>query len=221
MKALLKVVECPTTGELGLKIEGVRMMEGMYAANEGRLIAHDLIEHVNGVEKIGTIHDELEALGGVWFTRGQYSDISRPQLHSAHDDIAADLTNLCRLYIESNVTLKPYISRSCVHSFDDDFDCCIEVAKNYLDSELESYSCNVESVLYFMDQAKMRMRVGARKAQRKYKTAVWANSLFWDIADVVEPWAKHCDYEFDTYELHYGRGIQTRVDIHTDYVNYY
>jgi hypothetical protein len=36
--------------------------------------AHDIIEHINGWWNIGTVEDELEALGAAWYCRGQWQD---------------------------------------------------------------------------------------------------------------------------------------------------
>lgn len=40
------------------------------AAYDGRLVAHDVLEHQNGPEAVGGIADEIEALGGAYFIRG-------------------------------------------------------------------------------------------------------------------------------------------------------
>ena len=61
----LQVAEDQLSGELGLKIKGMRATEGM-AMGSGLLVAHDLLEHQNGLRAIGSVGDELEALGGIW-----------------------------------------------------------------------------------------------------------------------------------------------------------
>lgn len=49
-----------------------RMTRGDHveSAMDARVFAHDLVEHVNGVCEIGSIDDELEALGALWLIRG-------------------------------------------------------------------------------------------------------------------------------------------------------
>lgn len=42
---------------------------GLCPRHQARL-AHDLLEHVNGLQLIGSWEDELEATGSFWFTRG-------------------------------------------------------------------------------------------------------------------------------------------------------
>jgi len=64
-------------------------------------IAHDLVEHVNGLEAIGTIGDELMALGAMWKCRGQWGDMQRTEYSSnltAQQYIAGELPELYYQY---------------------------------------------------------------------------------------------------------------------------
>lgn len=56
-------------------------------------LAHDIVEHVNGLDKIGTVEDELMALGAVWVTRGQWGGISQNRHITAtpYEQIATDV----------------------------------------------------------------------------------------------------------------------------------
>jgi len=74
---ILNARNCPTTGELGLIPRGITMGEGYVAATEGELIAHDILEHQNGLSAIGSVDDELEALGGLYFVRGWSGQLRR------------------------------------------------------------------------------------------------------------------------------------------------
>ena len=42
--------------------------------SQGNLAAHDIVEHLDGVENIGPVEDELQALAAVWYCRGQFGD---------------------------------------------------------------------------------------------------------------------------------------------------
>ena len=42
---------------------------GMHAWNYGRGMAHDILEHINGVEYIGSYADEIQALGAGYYVR--------------------------------------------------------------------------------------------------------------------------------------------------------
>lgn len=61
-----------------LKVKTVRFTTGLLAegmrdwldpAISGDLVAHDALEHCNGYKAIGSVHDELQALGAVAFVR--------------------------------------------------------------------------------------------------------------------------------------------------------
>lgn len=59
---------------MGLAIDGMKSF--LDPATDGGILAHDLLEHQNGVEAIGTVHDELMALGAYWYVRGQHGQIN-------------------------------------------------------------------------------------------------------------------------------------------------
>lgn len=56
---------------------------GTYTPGGPVLIAHDIIEHVNGVDAIGTFEDEMMALGAYCYSRQKYS----PDAGDVHNDI--------------------------------------------------------------------------------------------------------------------------------------
>lgn len=94
----LIAIQCPTLRELGLKVDGVRTFDGMVATMDGRLIAHDIVEHQNGPGEIGSVWDELQALGGLWYTRGQFGEIvsGRGDYMDPFDVISREVDNLSR-----------------------------------------------------------------------------------------------------------------------------
>ncbi len=69
--------------ELGFKIKGTTAFEGFMACRNGELTAHDLLEHQNGLAAMGTVWDELEAIGGIWQVRGRHGDMAQewPNMH--------------------------------------------------------------------------------------------------------------------------------------------
>jgi hypothetical protein len=84
----LEAIECPTTGETGFSVAGASVADDYMAATNGALMAHDLLEHLNGFDEIGGIGDELEALGAAWYVRGARS--------VTEDGLAGDVANLVR-----------------------------------------------------------------------------------------------------------------------------
>lgn len=64
------VVAKDHNGEVGLMIVGTENNEKIDACRIALLIAHDLVEHQNGVDVMGTAIDEFQALGAIQCGRG-------------------------------------------------------------------------------------------------------------------------------------------------------
>lgn len=188
------------TGENGLVVKGLPCLEDeAMATTEGRLIAHDLLEHVNGIKYIGSIGDELEALGAAWFIRGQNGDIIRGYYtsnRSSEEIIAGDVANLAVKYVQSfeGFGKDPKNTKK----LDDDdieesFKEIILKAKDSAISELECYFDSEEEeeektqfLEEFLKHALGFMRTGYRKAVRKYNDdSGSANYLFWNITEAI------------------------------------
>jgi hypothetical protein len=204
----LVVDEDKDYGTTGLFVEENRFRDGMNASTSGVLMAHDLIEHVNGVREIGPINDELEAMGAIWFTRGQHWDIVRDNPYGAarppQEHIAADLSRMFCVWSYGEHA-SPLRNRAGDHEHDlrDCIDHARSDARNELDDSRTDFS---ELWREYSHIALTRMRAGFRKARRMYGDS--ANELFWAIAEAVEPHAKSAEsgdwspgFEF---ELTYG-----------------
>jgi hypothetical protein len=203
----LKCIRDRETGELGLVVRGMKVSHYPSAANEGLLIAHDLIEHVNGIAKIGSIDDELEALGGVWFTRGHISDIRRDgrgSMVSAEDNLASDVINLARIY-NDGVNFRSAVPRTRSHLHDDAFNEIIRLARDMVSSEIDEEYRNAERLDAFFSAALHYLRSGFNKAKCKHGTWQAANCKFWNIAEAVDPHAKRPEFEGMEYRLTYSR----------------
>ena len=90
-KVILKTIT-DSEGTTGIVVEGMKRIQYPSAAQEGFLIAHDLLEHVNGIEAIGSVDDELEAMGGCWFVRGKSGQMRRDNygsMYSPEETIAS------------------------------------------------------------------------------------------------------------------------------------
>ena len=56
-----------------------------------------------------------------------------------------------------------------------------------------------------------------RRFEGKLKTSrYYANSLFWEIAEAVEPFAKHCEFEGQRYRLSYGNGEAHCIEVYDE-----
>lgn len=196
------------TGELGLKVAAVTNHPEMYAAREGRLIAHDILEHVNGPEEIGDVGDELEALGAIWYIRGRNCDLSRDGTGSAygpHENVASDVAEMLRKCICDPSEFPALGKRTQGHDMDDDFHEIINYGQKSARAELRAceQTFKQSDVERFCRVTLSRMRTGYRKAERKYKN-VDANGAFWNIAEVVTKAAKHIEYDGQRFEVRYN-----------------
>jgi len=171
----------------------------------GVLVAHDLVEHVNGWRNIGTVEDEMEACGGIWFCRGQYGDISRDgsgSMHTPEHHVSVEIANNLR-YITNRRLDVIYTEAG------DAEDALQEIwqdgwkgvrseildESDWLDAEQKAnVRFNYQQVIHWM-------RSGYRKAAKRYGSGMSANRLFWNIHDTIEgyKWAE----EWNEYELQY------------------
>jgi hypothetical protein len=197
----LRSFEDQDLGEVGLGIVGMKLKGGS-AAMRGLLIAHDLLEHQNGIGAIGSVGDELEALGGVWYVRGQHDDINRncTNWHAPEVHIASDVINLAR-YFSNGAPLRVRVPKTREHFQDDAFREIIEIAKSHQEESFEGEG------QYYIDALHL-MRAGYNKAQTRFGNSYkcMANSQFWSIAEAVDRHAKHLDYEGQEFRLSYGKG---------------
>lgn len=208
----LRVIRDENTGEVGLALADMRITHETNAATEGLLIAHDVVEHVNGADAIGSIDDELEALGAIWYVRGQYSDLRRDGVGSAytvHENIAADITRMFADFFHgAHVDLSPM--RTHPTDADDDFREIINLALADMRNEVRDAGTPeqelAEREAEYIAVCLPRMRRGYRKARNKYDRygRFAANSLFWAIAGAVDRALKHHElFEGQEFTLHY------------------
>jgi hypothetical protein len=218
--ATLLTAEDSETGLTGLIVKGLpRPMNGTTnTATEGLLIAHDLIEHVNGVQHIGTINDELEALGAMWYVRGQHGDLHRNRLaaeYSVEDNIAADVVQMFTDHIfGSPVDYYGRVGRDCERQHtracnaDEALRLIMRIAADEQRRELGSYAAQAKAGAMWPAYAALcldLMRTGYRKAYRRWERhgRFAANNAFWEIAYAVDPYAKHCEYVGQRFQLTY------------------
>lgn len=205
---ILEAFRDEMTGDVGLGLADMRRDETTNAAvgsEGGVMIAHDLIEHVNGAGLIGTIDDELEALGAIWFVRGQFEDLNRyrDSIYSAHENISSDVARMFRDFVEGGqyVDLSPPRTRAC--EADDDLNEILEDATRSWHEDMYETEKGRAAWPQYRAACLARMRIGYRKARAKYKSAREANNLFWAIADAVNPCTRNA-YEGARCELRYG-----------------
>lgn len=180
MKYELQARRDDSTGELGLALAAVDIPDQPMVDVDGINIAHDIVEHVNGFARIGTIADELEALGAIWYVRGQWGRLCgerEPEL-----GIARDVTRMWEDYAAGVCfpTEHALAKKTRRHCYAEDALRTI-IAEAGLPREAKRYA----------DAVLILMRTGYAKARRKYEPRgrFFANSLFWSIQEAVAPHA--------------------------------
>lgn len=87
-----RIIHTVDDGGEGWRFKRLRACNGMpMNTNEAFTIAHDLLEHQNGLDRIGSIADELEALGGMIYIR-------RNMGVAVYDLITHDIKSLWELW---------------------------------------------------------------------------------------------------------------------------
>jgi len=192
-------------GELGLMLDDVHQMDYPSVAMEGRLIAHDILEHQNGLHNIGSIGDELEAVGAVWHVRGRWGDIIRDNvnINSSEQHLASDICNMAMIFA-GGVGLHFPVPRTYSHSDDETFEHIMELGRMSYRSEMESQTGEpVPPIPEYFDACLHYMRSGYNKSNRRFGSGFRSNNLFWEIAEAVDPYAKHVEFEGQRFRLGY------------------
>lgn len=198
---LLDVKQDGQSGELGFVLRGIPFNTDLFmASTDGVLLAHDIMEHVNGLESIGTVEDECQALGGIWWVRGQYGDLRRDNIGSALSveyNIGADISRMYEELNSAGETIKEPTEppRRLIKQLEDmeySFRKIIEEAEKGVRSEWSSYHdddvIDEAHLKHYLDTTYHWMCIGIRKATRRHRKAWEANQKFWDIANAFKPY---------------------------------
>jgi hypothetical protein len=213
----------------GLVIKGTESFEGLMADRTGLLTAHDLLEHPNGVKHMGKVWDELEALGGIWYIRGQHGDMmtDHRNYHSPAVNVASDVTRMFSEY-SSDPDNGPGGLRigSRPHDFDEDFMEIISVARKDIpnefndmgngspDEDANGWSPELHALFEeYLKLALHRMRSGFRKAERRFErdgASIWnGHNLFYAVKMAVKEAIPNIEFEGQEFLLLYGNGEAT------------
>lgn len=196
----------------GLALRGAPVdRDGFMADRDGTLIAHDLLEHVNGPRNIGSVWDELEALGAVWQVRARHGDLftGRPSNYSMESNIASDLTRMFADWCVEDCYSGPGSpsAGSRAHDHDDSFRECIRIARQDIVREHfdgPEKDINRGAIENYLALALRRMRIGFRKAQKRYGTGFYGSNLFVAIREAVAD--TRVEFEGQEFTLSYGNG---------------
>ncbi len=209
-RVILTCVEDNVTGELGLIVDGLKQLSNEFmATTEGLIIAHDLIEHQNGIKAIGSIDDELEALGACWWIRGQWGLLREGSYNSPEEGLARDVGHLGEIFCRG-VEFRTYVPRTRPGEWNETIEqIVIDGVKNCRDEIDYNDEMSQEEkarLILYSGQAINFMRKGIIKAKKRFDNkSMIANNIFWNIARAVDPYAKHCEIEGQQFELIYSK----------------
>lgn len=226
MRYILSYEKDEEYGSLGFKIEGTKN-GGYNMATDGLLVAHDIVEH-SSLKDIGSIGDELRALGAIWFVRGQFGELRRDSIGSAHTpqaNVASDVANMGRMVILDGLQYREHVPvvkpSKCSHI--DDLREIIEQARPMIKGELEGTQYKKSDVEKYLADALKFMIRGFNRAKARYtengRGYYYANNLFWCIADAANDALKMAEFEGQRFALHVNKTKITACaeELYTDY----
>lgn len=202
----------------GLIVKGTPMSEGMMADRDGLLVAHDLIEHQNGAEHIGTVWDELEALGGIWHARGQWGDMMQKtgSMYSPAQNVASDIVRMFPEWGADGMPPRKHrLKATKPHDHDEDFLEIIafarhDIPREWSDDFAGTGAGGFEDMEIYLSEALHRMRTGFRKANRRFARNRFAsNSQMRAVKEAVESVINYIEFEGQEFLLSYGNGEAT------------
>lgn len=209
------------TGTLGLIIKGNAGPE-VFADTSGRLLAHDILEHQNGIGRIGEIDDELEALGALWQVRGRHGDMvedDRRGWYSPMTAVAHDVVT-CAVDFDNSESKRWYPRlgqyRTHAHDYDEELMGILEEAKPMIRANLYEEALDHFPMDAFLDNALHLMRRGFRKAERRFGDGFEGVSLFRAIRDAIRPCCKWVEMPGQEFRLSYGNGRAYCEEVYAD-----
>lgn len=209
---------CEETGVLGLVIDSMNTANfadgDLFVMADALGIAHDLTEHPNGIENIGTVFDEFQALGAIWFTRGQYADLTRDGVGSAHSpehNIAGDVSRMARIAHMEGTHGRLYEEPPEDDTHEDYLLEIVKKAREDIPGELDEAFDEFDMEDY-LQQALWGMRVGLAKQSEKYEgNGFAANNRFWNIHEALEGVFKSLEVEGQEFMLYIDADNQARA----------
>ncbi len=182
--------------------------------------AHDCLEHFSGDN--GEINQEIEALACALWIRGQGNYWSiKGNRNSPEQNIASDFTfTLWRLYENEEVYKKAPRTKRLDISYENSIQEVIKLVKRNFRSEFEEEFEEIsktEKFHFFVNNIEGWLRIGFRKAIKKYPKVHDACYLFMQIEKIADNTLKHAE-EGDELEIVYDL---KRFIVKTRIIGYY
>lgn len=189
---------------LGLVPDGVTH-DRYTPITDGRLLAHDLVEHVNGLQQIGQVWDEMEALGALVFTRGNHENFNIP----LSKVIASEMSILAEDCVFNDGDIPTYQRVGSKHDYLDELSA--EMVRHIvLPDELTA-----EDAEQFLKASQVFLKRGYLKAERKFGTELDAFDQFSEIQFALDSFlSTHELIEGSRYRLTVKNGFAKFVELH-------
>ena len=221
MKTLiLMVAEDAMTGENGLGFESLNINPDLFMVSADPLqIAHDYCEHVYGIEKIGSIHDELEALGGIMYVRGYDEILRRDGVGSRYSFDENLVSDIVRMFMERGITDFVPWPGTADESMSDPGETynIVDLARRGIIEEYDRGGFTFSEYKEYINSITGYMERGYNKAAKRYESQQAANELFWAIFETID--SLDWDYCGQRFELSIDEGACTASveEVYEDY----
>jgi len=206
----LKIVaiEDNMTGDLGFNLVNNAMPNTgeEFVAGGGLIIAHDIIEHQQGLKKIGTLEDELIALGGIVYTRVITGELSNFVM-TGEENLSHDITRMFEYFNENTKrTGKKYYPKRLLEEYEcDSIDETIQKArKSLILNECEEHyydDSRKTSIEPYLAWTRHLMLHGLYLAEKRFGDSYIALNAFRRIKEEVDRFTP--DYEGQEFLLGY------------------
>ena len=218
MRAVGLTVREDRHGSIGLFVNGVSNHDEVDADLDGISVAHDLIEHVHGLQAIGDVQDELYALGGIWAVRGQFGVLREgPSIYSPEENLAADVSRMAIEVAHGTYFPCDSVPRTHRHYFDDAFEATLSFARRSYRDESEHYDAEYldhDALRRYWEWVIPAMRLGARAIKRRFGDYIAANAIYWNIVRATANLSR--EYEGQRYKLSWNRHSAIAVEDYDD-----
>jgi len=216
----LIVVEDVDFGGLGLKFEEkYKFCNGRFSAQDGIILAHDIVEHQQGPAKIGTIGDEMIALGGVCLARGMWGDLRRDiknTVFTPAQNIAGDIINMSELYFLQNIPFRQKLVKSRCEDQSDLVDDVIEEAREALKLEdyweYEDHIPTQDKLDSYLEDCRTYMLHGVKLAIRRFGSGHLAYDVFWDIEQATSECLSYIELAGQKFTLSYDFNGNAKIE---------
>ena len=216
----LKCIEDKCTGELGLNLldNGMPNDGSEPIVGNGKIIAHDITEHQQGLRNIGSLDDEIIALGGVIYVRGVMGVLGNG-FHSPEESISADITRMYPYYENSRMGRQTFtVPKHSQAYVKDSYEMDMAIESCHIsrkDIPSENDDCSMQCLPEYLEKSGQLMSYGIYLAHRRFGSSNKAYSTFSRIEEAVNK--AYPEYEGQEFILGYSADKATIREVYEEY----